>query len=488
MKKLLAGVSLIFVVSIISGQQVDRNKVLVEIGTGTWCQFCPGAAMGADDLIANGHPVAVIKYHYNDGFANQFSSTRLNYYNISSYPTAKFDGIYTHVGGSTNQSLYTTYLPYVNIRENVPSSFILELFGTSNGSNYNMVAKIYKVASYTGPDPVFHLAVTESDIQFVWQGQTELNNVCRQMVPGATGTAVNFDDSDTVTLNLSFTMGAWVVSHVEFVAFLQNNNSKEVLQAIKIPALFLPPPPMPPVADFEAETTETCEGYEVQYTDLSTQNPNSWSWTFPGGTPETSNERNPVVFYETEGSYDVSLEAANNAGSDLVIKEDYMNVAFMPEQPEISEIDFMLYSSATDGNQWYLNEEIIPDATDQSYQPVENGVYSLTVTQGNCTSEFAAGYEVLWVGIGEEYLSQAIRTYPTPSQGSFTIDFKLQNPDVFSIKVYDAMKTLVYHEENLRIDQPGNKQIDLGTLPDGIYFMLLEGKTNSHLQKLVIRK
>ncbi|MEA3444251.1 MAG: hypothetical protein U9R19_05930, partial [Bacteroidota bacterium] len=29
---------------------VDRNLVLYEINTGTWCGYCPGAAMGADDL------------------------------------------------------------------------------------------------------------------------------------------------------------------------------------------------------------------------------------------------------------------------------------------------------------------------------------------------------------------------------------------------------------------------------------------------------
>ena len=34
--------------------QVSRDKVVVEVGTGTWCTYCPGAAMGIDDLISNG--------------------------------------------------------------------------------------------------------------------------------------------------------------------------------------------------------------------------------------------------------------------------------------------------------------------------------------------------------------------------------------------------------------------------------------------------
>ena len=50
MKKFLFTVSLVFAISIVFGQQVNRDKVIVEIGTGTWCTYCPGAAMGADDL------------------------------------------------------------------------------------------------------------------------------------------------------------------------------------------------------------------------------------------------------------------------------------------------------------------------------------------------------------------------------------------------------------------------------------------------------
>ena len=73
--------------------QVPRNKVVQEIGTGTWCTYCPGAAMGADDLVANGCQVAVIEYHNGDAFTNTASDARNAYYSISGYPTAHFDGV-----------------------------------------------------------------------------------------------------------------------------------------------------------------------------------------------------------------------------------------------------------------------------------------------------------------------------------------------------------------------------------------------------------
>ena len=36
------------------GDLVPRDHVIVEIGTGTWCQYCPGAAMGADEMHEEG--------------------------------------------------------------------------------------------------------------------------------------------------------------------------------------------------------------------------------------------------------------------------------------------------------------------------------------------------------------------------------------------------------------------------------------------------
>src|SRR5690606_13584001 len=35
-----------------------------------------------------------------------------------------------------------------------------------------------------------------------------------------------------------------------------------------------------PVADFSANSTSVCEGGSVSFTDLSTESPTSWSWSF----------------------------------------------------------------------------------------------------------------------------------------------------------------------------------------------------------------
>jgi len=53
-----------------------KDQIVLEIGTGTWCVYCPGAAMGAHDLIENGHNVSVIKYHSGDSYEIPVSASQ----------------------------------------------------------------------------------------------------------------------------------------------------------------------------------------------------------------------------------------------------------------------------------------------------------------------------------------------------------------------------------------------------------------------------
>ena len=50
-----------------------------------------------------------------------------------------------------------------------------------------------------------------------------------------------------------------------------------------------------PVAGFSALETDICVGETVSFVDESTSNVLSWAWSFPGGTPSTSDLENPQV-------------------------------------------------------------------------------------------------------------------------------------------------------------------------------------------------
>jgi PKD repeat protein len=81
-----------------------------------------------------------------------------------------------------------------------------------------------------------------------------------------------------------------------------------------------------PAANFTVDRKEVCLGTSVQFTDLSVGTPSGWSWSFPGGTPSSSTEQNPVVTYDLAGKYDVTLIITNNVGDQTVEKKNYITV------------------------------------------------------------------------------------------------------------------------------------------------------------------
>lgn len=216
---------------------VERKAVLLEIATGTWCTYCPGSAMGADDLVHNGKKVAVIENHNSDPYANVFSNTRNSYYNVLGYPTARFDGLNPIAGGSITQSMYPSYLPVYEQKIEKLALFTLDMAIVQNGGReLKVTVSTKKVFKYAGTNLRLHLALTESHIPKDWQViMKELNFVCREMYPDAAGTTVDFSTDSMFTATFTINVNeSYDLANCELVAFLQNRSSYEVLQADKV--------------------------------------------------------------------------------------------------------------------------------------------------------------------------------------------------------------------------------------------------------------
>ncbi|NIN33615.1 MAG: PKD domain-containing protein, partial [Gammaproteobacteria bacterium] len=136
----------------------------------------------------------------------------------------------------------------------------------------------------------------------------------------------DFGDGNTSTLqNPTHTytaMGSYTVTLTATNQFGSDTETK--VNYITVTA------PVPPIADFTASSTDINLGNSVTFTDTSLENPTSWSWTFEGGTPATSTAQNPVITYNTVGTFDVTLVATNAQGSDTETKVDYITVSVKP--------------------------------------------------------------------------------------------------------------------------------------------------------------
>jgi PKD repeat protein len=82
-----------------------------------------------------------------------------------------------------------------------------------------------------------------------------------------------------------------------------------------------------PVANFSADLKAGKAPLKVRFLDLSVNNPTAWKWTFPGGTPNSSNSQNPEVTYNANGVYEVTLTASNAYGNNVITKTGFITVS-----------------------------------------------------------------------------------------------------------------------------------------------------------------
>ncbi len=73
-----------------------------------------------------------------------------------------------------------------------------------------------------------------------------------------------------------------------------------------------------PYPVYSTSGTGGCSPFTVQFTDQSDTTA-TWSWIFEGGDPLVSDQQNPVVVYNTPGSFNVTLEVTTDNGNTYTI-------------------------------------------------------------------------------------------------------------------------------------------------------------------------
>jgi PKD repeat protein len=146
-----------------------------------------------------------------------------------------------------------------------------------------------------------------------------------------------------------------------------------------------------PVANFIADKTSDCPYTHIIFTDLSSNGPTSWAWSFPGGSPSTSTLQNPEVNYFTMGSFAVSLSSTNTGGTGSVTKNGYItinprpNATITPAGTDSVCAQQSVLLSANTGSfltyQWIKGDVDISGATQSNYNASSAGNYKVEVTK-----------------------------------------------------------------------------------------------------------
>src|SRR5690554_803315 len=145
-----------------------------------------------------------------------------------------------------------------------------------------------------------------------------------------------------------------------------------------------------PEPNFTTDVNQICEGDGVQFTDASTENPTSWNWTFPGGSPATSTSQNPYVTYNTSGTYDVILEVTNQNGTQTHTFTNEITVTSSPivtataSETTICEGESIVLTA--NGANTYTWDNGLGSGNTHTVSPTTTTTYEVVGTTGLCSS------------------------------------------------------------------------------------------------------
>jgi hypothetical protein len=158
-----------------------------------------------------------------------------------------------------------------------------------------------------------------------------------------------------------------------------------------------------------------------------------------------------------------------------------------PSHPHLSVNGLILSSDIVSGNQWFLNGNLLPGDTSQTYSMQVNGVY--TVCAGNSYGCFSCSKPFTFsaMSIEAHHIVSYFSVSPNPASEIITLDFESTRELPFKIELYSLQgkkENVLVEGKSAAIQQ--NVRVDTQGISSGIYIIKLTISDEVYQKKLVV--
>ncbi|KAA9332661.1 GEVED domain-containing protein [Adhaeribacter soli] len=302
------------------------------------------------------------------------------------------------------------------------------------------------------------------------------------------------------------------------------------------------PSNVPPIVNFSAAPAVTCNG-QVNFTDLSTNNPTTWTWDFGDGSP-TSSVQNPTHTYTTQGTYTVALTVCNSFGCETYTRNSY--VVFDQNNPVCLAVNMPAtgtFAATTCSGSLYDNGGPTGNYTDGVNSTVviaPTGATSVALTftafstemccdrlvihdgpstaspvigtfagfslpnngqpiisTGNAltlafTSDFSMnepGFAATWTcsipgGLPNDLNLAGLDVFPNPTTGIVNLRLNNKTTEDYRLEVMDVVGKVLMQQDMTLTDKA--QTLNLSALPKGVYFIKVQNKHTSGIRRIVL--
>jgi len=249
-----------------------------------------------------------------------------------------------------------------------------------------------------------------------------------------------------------------------------------------------------PIPQFSANISTGCAGMTVQFSDESVGNPNSWTWNFEGGAPNTSNTQNPSVTYTTPGVYSVSLEVTNLFGTAATVAQSYITII----EPPVANFDYQANGGAISftnaslggtGFTWNFGDGNSSTEANPTHTYATSGNYTvvLTVTNACGVNTFQQTISVVVVGANEATWIDQFRLFPNPNKGQFVVEMSGLPANLVAFELFNNLGQTVHAETVDFSSGLLTKQFDFAQLPAALYTLRIQAGQSAKYVKVSIQ-
>jgi PKD repeat protein len=247
-----------------------------------------------------------------------------------------------------------------------------------------------------------------------------------------------------------------------------------------------------PAATVAASQLQGCSPMSVQFSGRNTTSVSTWTWSFPGGIPTSSNLATPSVTYKEPGTYDVILTMTNSVGSSTVRQDTFIKVSTSPNvsfKATIvdSVVGFTNTSSGATVYKWNFGdgspEYIGSNPPPHFYR--KNGIYTVRLLGEKEFCSFAVENQVSvfsYTASKELDTEGGVMLYPNPTNGILYVSFKENVKDDFQLIVSDTQGKVM---KNVKLNKESLQELDMNDLSKGVYFFHFSNERYHFVKKII---
>ncbi|MBC7884813.1 MAG: PKD domain-containing protein [Saprospiraceae bacterium] len=410
-------------------------------------------------------------------------------------PTAGFTSSTTNICAPSTISYYNQSSPSVN-----------SWLWSFDGGNPSTSTEPNPVVSYENPG-TYTVSLTVANT--VGQDDIVLNNYITVNTLPETGFQVNIDSVIVALINTgtSATSTNWNVSGNGFniqlageittfaapsngdyeIVQTNSNQCGEISSDTQIVHINIYPEAL-----FTINGSLVCEGITTDFINQSS-NGDSFEWSFEGGTPEISTEKNPSVYYTASGTYLVRLIATSLLGSDttesLIIVEN-QPISGFEYNIQNNVVEFEFTGSNTNSINWLFGDNTSSTEFNPTHTYSTSGEYIVNQISENLCGKDTTTVTVNIVisSIDQDNLSKNILISPNPNNGIFKVLINNQGSNTCKMTLMDLFGRVV---EDLNLTAKNGEfvyQFDASAIPASTYFLKISNASGVATKQIVIQK